>query len=294
MSTTQSYKPLLNIVSSHNSKAIVKKVAIRLIIGVFLLFLLFPIYWMIVTSFKTNLEIYKIPPQWIPLQPTLDNYLGVFVDNNFLIYFMNNLYVSVGTTILTSFAAVFAGYSLSRYRSRLGNVVNTGLLSTQMFPVVGILLALYMIFRDLHLINTRMALVISLSAVTIPFSTLLIKGFFDDIPKSMEEAAKIDGCSRLGILYRIVIPLSKPGLLAIGVFTFMQSWNDYLFAITLIVTNSKRTLSAGISLRYLGEVSYDWAQVATVSVVGALPMFILIFIFQRYMIKGLTAGAVKG
>ncbi len=261
---------------------------------ILMIFLLFPLYWLIITSFKHNMDIYRFPPQFIPRNFTLANYRAILNDNSVVRYLFNNLLVSSGTTLLTLAAASLAGYSLSRYSSVFGSVTRTALLSTQMFPIVGLILALYVIFRNLNLINTRFSLILSLSAVTIPFSTILIKGFFDDIPRSLEEAARIDGCPRLKTLFSIIMPLSKPGLLAIGLFTFMQAWDDFLFAITFILKDSKRTLSAGIAMKFLGEVSYDWAQVTTVSVAGVLPMFILIFLFQRNMVTGLTAGAVKG
>lgn len=266
-------------------------VAVMTLLG---LFLLFPLYWVIATSFKHNMDIYRFPPQLFPVNFTIASYREILSDISVLRYLFNNLTVSAGTTLLTLVCASLAGYSLSRYESPFGNIVKTSLLSTQMFPIVGLILALYVIFRNLNLINTRMSLILALSAVTIPFSTILIKGFFDDISRSLEEAARIDGCSRLRTLFSIIMPLSKPGLLAIGLFTFMQAWDDFLFAITFVLTDEKRTLSAGIAMKFLGEVSYDWAQVTAVSVAGVLPMFILIFIFQRNMVAGLTAGAVKG
>ena len=263
-------------------------------VAIILLLLLFPIYWMIITSFKENMSIYRIPPQWVPLQASLSTYREVFANNAFIVYFKNNFVVSVGATLLTMFASVFAGYSLSRFPNRFSGVFSMGLLSTQMFPVIGIIIALYIFFKGLRLYNTRLALILALSASAIPFCTMLIKGFFDDIPRSLEESARIDGAGSTRILLQIVMPLTKPGLLSIGLYTFMQAWDDFLYAITLIVSDRNRTLSAGISLRYLGEVSYDWAQVTTVSVIGTLPMFLLIFFFQKYMIQGLTAGGVKG
>ncbi len=258
------------------------------------LFLLFPIYWLLVTSFKVNMEIYRFPPDLIPRTFTLENYREIFSDNSVMQYILNNFIVAFGTTLLTMTASSLAGYSLSRYPSIFGKIVRTSLLSTQMFPIVGLILALYVIFRNMNLINTRFSLIISLSAVTIPFSTILIKGFFDDITRTLEEAAQIDGCSRLRTFAVIILPLSKPGLLAIGLYTFMQAWDDFLFAVTFILTDVKRTLSAGIAMKFLGEVSYDWAMVTTVSIAGVLPMFILIFLFQKHMVAGLTAGAVKG
>ena len=261
---------------------------------IFLALLLFPLLWMLSSSFQTNAELYRSPPRWIPRSPTLANYVSIAASLDFLRYYANNFSVSLLTTALTMFAAVLAGYSLSRFRNRVTKGISVLLLSTQMFPVIGIIIALYAFFRSIHLINTHAGLVLALTASSLPFCVWLIKGFFDDLPKSIEEAAEIDGCSRLGILSRIVLPLSKPGLLAIGIFTFMTAWDDYLYGLTLIVSDRLRTLSVGISLRYLGESSYDWAQVTTISVVASIPVFLLFVFFQKYMIQGLTAGAVKG
>lgn len=259
-----------------------------------LLFLLFPLYWMLISSFKTNLSLYKIPPQFLPLEPILENYRELVRSKEFLTYFGNNFYVSSCVTILTMTVSVLAGWGLSRIRSKVADKVCVGLLSTQIFPVIGLIIALYTFFLSLGLLNTRTGLVLVLSATAIPFSTWLLKGFFDDLPRSLEEAAEIDGCGKMRILTDIVLPLSKPGLLAIGIYTFMVAWDDFLYCLTLMVSDSLRTLSVGISMRYLGEVSYDWAQVTTVSVIGSVPMYVLFLFFQRYMVQGLTAGAVKG
>lgn len=259
-----------------------------------LLFLLFPLYWMFISSFKTNLSLYKIPPQFFPAEPVGDNYREIVKSREFLTYFGNNFLVSSCATLLTMTVSVLAGWGLSRMRSNVADRVCVGLLSIQIFPVVGLIIALYTFFLTLGLLDTRTGLVLVLSATTIPFSTWLLKGFFDDLPRSLEEAAEIDGCSRIRILTDIVLPLSKPGLLAIGIYTFMVAWDDFLYCLTLIVSDGFRTLSVGISMRYLGEVSYDWAQVTTVSVIGSAPMYLLFLFFQRYMVQGLTAGAVKG
>ena len=277
-------------------RALVPSAAFLLRTAVLLLFLallLFPLLWMLSSSFQANEELYRSPPRWIPRSPRLDNYASVAASRDFARYYLNNFTVSILTTALTMLASVFAGYSLSRFRTRLTKGISVVLLSTQMFPVIGIIIALYAFFRSMKLINTHAGLVLALTASSLPFCIWLIKGFFDDLPKSIEEAAEIDGCSRLGILSRIVLPLSKPGLLAIGIFTFMTAWDDYLYGLTLVVSDKLRTLSVGISLRYLGEASYDWAQVTTISVVASIPVFFLFVFFQKYMIQGLTAGAVK-
>lgn len=259
-----------------------------------MIFLLFPVYWMLITSLKTNMVIYKVPPEWFPSAPTLESYVNLFNGSHFIGYYLNNFKVSFLTTGLTIILAVLAGYTLSRFRFKGNKFLMVALLSTQMFPVVGILIALYTLFRTFHLLNTTMGLVLALTAMSLPFCIWLIKGFFDDIPFSLEEAASIDGCGRTGILYRIVLPLSKPGLLAIGIYTFLQAWDDFVLCITLITKDSLRTLSTGIALKYLGELSYDWATVMTISVIATVPLLLLFIFFQRYMIQGLTAGGVKG
>jgi multiple sugar transport system permease protein len=271
-------------------KRIIRLAALFSLLG----FMLFPIYWTAVTSFKENLAIYKIPPQWLPAEPTLANYAAVFGSRNFMTYYLNNFVVAFAATALSMVVSVMAGYSLSRFKTRFSEALTTGILSVQMFPVVGLLLSVYVFFRSAHLLNTRLGLVLVLATMSMPFCIWLIKGFFDDIPRSIEESAEIDGCSRLGILARIVVPLSKPGLLAIGLYTFMVAWDDFLFCLTLIISEKLRTLSVGISMRYLGDASFDWAQVTTVAVIGAVPMFFLFLFFNRYMIQGLTAGSVKG
>ncbi len=265
-----------------------------LILFVLMVLLLFPVYWMFVTSLKTNLVIYRYPPEWFPQVPTTDSYINLFKGGDFIGYYMNNFVVSILTTVLTIILALFAGYTLSRFRFKGNKLLMLSLLSTQMFPVVGILIALYALFKSFHLLNTRLGLIVALTAMSLPFCIWLIKGFLDDIPLSLEEAASIDGCGRVGTLFRIVLPLCKPGILAIGIYTFLQAWDDFVICLTLITKDSLRTLSTGISLKYLGELSYDWATVMTISVIATVPLLLLFVFFQRYMIQGLTAGGVKG
>ncbi len=265
-----------------------------LVLLLLMVFLLFPIYWMLVTSFKTNMASYRIPPEWFPKAPTVESYLKIFQEQQFVIYYLNNLVVSILSTALSILLAVFAGYTFSRFKFKGNKLLMFALLSTQMFPLIGIIIALYTLFRSLHLLNTTIGLVFGLTSMALPFCIWLIKGFFDDIPYSLEESASIDGCSRLGILFRIVLPLAKPGLLAIGIYTFLLAWDDFVLCLTMITKDSLRTLSTGIALKYLGEMSYDSATVMTISVIGTVPLFVLFIFFQRYMIQGLTAGGVKG
>ena len=266
----------------------------RLCIMLIFLFLLFPILWMLLSSIKTNMELYSYPPTFIPQIPTLRAYTDLVTKNNeFFTYYKNNFIVSFAAAGTICIVAVMAGYALSRLRIKVNKYIIAALTFSQMFPVVSRLISLYDILRDIHLLNTRTGLIFAITAAQIPFSTMLMSSFFDSIPKELEEAAYIDGAGKWYTLIRVVIPLTISGLLAVGIYSFLMTWDDYLHASTLIQKDILRTLSVGIKLRYLGEFSYDWSLVNCISVVGALPMVFVFFFFQKYMIKGLTAGAVK-
>ena len=258
-------------------------------------YLLFPIYWVVLTSFKTNMESYLYPPTFIPKEPTLQGFINLFTNYpEFFVYYKNNIMVSALSTVTVCFVALFSGYALSRVRINWNKYVIAFLLFSQMFPVVSRLISLYGLLREWGMLNTISGLVLSITAGQLPFSITLMASFFDAVPKDLEEAAFIDGANRFKTMFKVVIPLVIPGLLAVGIYSFLVAWDDYLYASTLIQNDALRTLSTGVTLRYLGELSYDWSLVNSISVVGTLPMVFVFFFFQKYMIKGLTAGAVKG
>lgn len=274
-----------------NSGSIVKYAGLAII----LIFLLFPIYWVLLTSFKTNMEAYRFPPTFIVEGPTLDGYRNLFQKHNeFFVYYKNNFIISGLTALITTVIAILGGYVLSRFRFRWNAWIVALLTSSQMFPVVSRMISLYDMMSRAGLINTRVGLVFALAAAQLPFTTILMSSFFDGVPKAIEEAALIDGAGRMQALLYLIIPLVKPGMLSVGIYSFLMTWDDYLHAVTLIQTDSLRTLSAGVAMRYLGELSYDWSLINTISIVAMLPMIVLFFFFQKYMVKGLVAGAVKG
>lgn len=266
-----------------------------MILAVIILFLLFPIYWMLATSFKTNMEAYQYPPTFYPDEPSVSAYISLFTQNNqFFVYYVNNFIVSGITAIVCTLAAVITGYAIARFNIRWTVIVASLLVFTQMFPIVSRMISLYGLMSDIGLINTRTGLVLAISAAQIPFCATLMSSFFRNVPKEIEEAAYVDGAGRNRILFSVITPLVKPGMLAVGIYAFLQTWDDYLHAATLIQSDNLRTLSIGISLRYLGELSYDWSLINAISVIGTIPMVLVFFFFQKYMIKGLVAGAVKG
>ncbi len=266
-----------------------------LVITTIMLFLLFPLYWMIVTSFKTNMEAYAYPPSLFPISPVLRGYINLFTKNNeFFVYYGNNFLISFLSASITCGIAIFAGYSIARFSTKWAKIFVAVLLSSQMFPIVSRMISLYSMMSKVGMIDTRVGLVFAIVAAQIPFCCLLLSSFFANIPREIEEAATVDGASRNTILFKLITPLVAPGILAVGIYAFLMTWDDYLHAATLIQTDSLRTLSVGISLRYLGELSYDWSLINTISVIGTIPMVGVFFFFQRYMVKGLVSGAVKG
>lgn len=266
-----------------------------LLLAVILLFLLFPLYWVLITSFKTNLESYLYPPTFWPNDFTAESYVRLVTENNqFFTYYANNFIVSGTVAAITLFASFLAGYALSRLKVKLNALVIALLTASQMFPVVSRLISLYGILRSVNLINTLPGLILAITASQIPFCTMLMLSFFDGVPAGIEEAATVDGAGRWRIIFCIDLPLVSGGMLAVGIYAFLMTWDDFLHAAILIQNDALRTLSVGISARYLGELSYDWSLVNTISIVGILPMLLLFFFFQKYMVKGLVAGAVKG
>lgn len=247
------------------------------------------------TSFKNNMEAYQFPPSFWPKEFTIQSYIDLYKKNNeFFIYYRNNFIVAGATAALSCMIAIFGGYALSRFHFRWNMFILAIFTSAQMFPVISRLISLYKIMKDVSLLNTRTGLIWALTASILPFSIMLMSSFFDAVPKAIEESAQIDGAGRFGTLFKVVMPLVKPGILAVGIYSFLITWDDYLHSTTLIQTDGLRTLSAGVALRYLGELSYDWSLINTISIVGTVPMIFLFFFFQRYMISGLVAGAVKG
>ena len=265
------------------------------VLAVILVFLLFPLYWVLMTSFKTNMEAYRFPPTMIPEAPNVNSYISLFTEDNFFfIYYKNNFIVSGVTAAITLVLAIMSGYALSRFKIAWNRWIVAAFLSAQMFPIVSRMISLYDLLGKIHLINTRTGLILALTAAMLPFTITLMASFFDGIPRELEEAATVDGAGRFQTLFQVIMPLVKSGMVAVGIYSFLMTWDDYIHAVTLIQNDQLRTLSAGVALRYLGELSYDWSKVNTISVVGILPIMCLFFFFQKYMVKGLVAGAVKG
>jgi multiple sugar transport system permease protein len=255
----------------------------------------FPIFWLISTSLKTALQVYQIPPRWIPSTLTFENYAKLFSGYvPFPLYLRNSIIACIATALLATAGATIAGYALSRLTFPGKRPILLAILATQMFPHVLILISLYVMYRELHLMNTHVGLVIAFTTFAVPFSVWMMKGFFDSIPSEIEEAALIDGCTRLEALRRVVIPLVSPGLLAVGLFSFLDAWNNLLYPLTLATSNQVRTIPPGLLLSFLGQFKQDWGGMMAASVVVTIPTIMVFVFLQRYLVQGLTAGAIKG
>lgn len=266
---------------------------VLLIVSVAIVYI--PILWMISTSFKTSAEVFRWPPTLFPLKPVLDAYRELFVpENRYFQYFRNSLVVSLSTTAITLTAATLAGYGLSRFRFRGRGSILVFFLVTQMFPFSIVLLSLFLFFSKLRLLNTYFGLVFAYVGISLAFSIWMLKSYFDTIPYELEEAALIDGSGRFQTLLRIILPLIGPGAIATAIFIFITSWNEYLFAATLAMSEKIRTLPPGLSLSYMSFVKVSWDGLMAASVVAALPSMIIFAFLQRWFVQGLAAGALKG
>ena len=270
-----------------------KKILTYLVIVIALAAFIFPIYWMFIASFKENSILMRVPPQLYPTFKTIDNYISIITNTKYLNYIKNSFVVASLTVIVDLALAIFAGYSLSRYRYPGRKTIMTLTLSAQVFPTVVIIISLYSLFSKLKLMNSYQGLMLADVAMSLPLSVWMMKSFCDSVPKSLDEAARVDGCSRFKTMTQIVIPLMKPGMLAVGIYAFLQSWDDYMIALVVMNKTSMKTLPVGIAETFLVEFGFDYAGMMTVSVVASLPVLLLFLFFNKYMVAGLTGGAVK-
>lgn len=270
-----------------------KKLMTYFLIFFLLLLFIFPIYWMFIGSLKDNSVLMRLPPQFYPTFSTMDSYKSVFSNAKYMRYIGNSLIVASITVAIDLLFSVFAGYSLSRFQYPGRKAIMTVILSAQVFPTVVILISLYEFFSKFKLMNSYLGLALADVAMSLPLSVWMLKSFCDGIPRSLDEAACVDGCGRFRTLMEIVVPLLSPGMLAVGIYAFLMSWDDYMLGLVIMTKTPMKTLPVGISESFLGEFGFDYAGMMTISVVASLPVLLLFLIFQRYMVAGLTGGAVK-
>lgn len=269
-----------------------KKLKIYIPLGILLVFILFPFYWTFITSVKPEADLYGAVTYW-PRHFTWDSYKNLFTTSvNFLAAMKNSLIVAAATTVVSLTASTLAAYAFSRYRFAGRRIMMALFLSNNMFPTVLLLIPLYSIMRKLGLLYSPMALILAYTTFTIPFSVMLLNGFFNDLPLSLEEAAMIDGCNRGTAFIKIILPILGPCLVSTGVYIFMTSWNEYTFAV-MFTNNESRTIPVALK-SLIGQLGVQWDLLTAGGVITIIPVCIMFFFAQKRLVEGLTAGAVKG
>ncbi|HEY0321301.1 MAG TPA: carbohydrate ABC transporter permease [Pyrinomonadaceae bacterium] len=254
-----------------------------------------PVYWMLTISLKTEIDQFSVPPRWLLFSPTLAHYRDAFTTRSFGQYLLTSAVVSLLATLCAMVLGTLSAYALSQFRlpRRLDKHLSLWILSTRMFPPIVTVVPLFLMMRDVRLLDTRTSLIIVYTAFNLPFVVWMMRGFFSEIPRELEEAARVDGDSRLGALWRVVLPLVAPGLAATAVFCLIISWNEFLFALVLTQTDAAMTLPVGIAGR-VTQYEIKWGVMSAAATVAMMPILVFALAVQRYLVRGLSLGAVKG
>ena len=252
-----------------------------------------PVLWLFAASFKSNTRIFAYPPQLIDDSFSFGAYSTVLTNPEQLRYFFNSYLVSILVTLFTLIVGILAGYSFSRYDFRFKNLLNLIIIGVQSVPPITLMIPYFGLIVTLGLYNSYWALILTYMVFTLPYAIIMMTGYFNTLPRELDEAVMIDGGSSFTILWRVLVPISLPGIVSVGVYTFMLAWNEFLFALTLTKTNDMRTVPIGIQL-LMGQHSFEWNQMMAMSVLGSLPVLLLFLLFQRYFIAGMSAGSIKG
>jgi trehalose/maltose transport system permease protein len=268
------------------------RVGFYVLAAFFAAFAFFPMVWILDTSFKPLNQVTAQPVTYIPWPPTLENYQVAFGQAPFARYYLSSAIVSVISTLCCLVLAALAGYAIARLRFRGKQVVLIGVLMFSFFPAITQLVPLYNVMRTLNLLNTYPALIIPYTFHSLPMAIWLLSAYLRDIPRDLEEAAMVDGTTRLGAFVRVILPVSAPGFVTSGVIVFVWCWNEFLLALAFMTETNVKTLPVGIQ-QYQGQFTFPWGTISAATVLAVIPLVLLILIFQRRLITGLTAGAVK-
>jgi multiple sugar transport system permease protein len=262
-----------------------------ILIGV-VFYCLFPFLWQLITSLKPEYELTRIPP-FLPENPTIIHYISVFKGHPFFRIIMNSLIVAAFTTILSLIIGGFCSFGLAKLRVRYNVFILGFVLSVSMFPPIATVSPLFIIIRALGLRDTVWALIITYTTFSLPLSIWILTNFFKEVPDEIYRASRVDGCSPFQAFYKIILPLSAPGIFTTAILVFIFSWNEFLFALTFTSTPASRTIPVGIAL-FPGLHEIPWGDIAAASIIVTVPLVILVLAFQKRIIEGLTAGAIKG
>ena len=253
----------------------------------------FPAVWIFFTSLKGEIELTAKPITYWPQNPVLTNYIAAFRDQPLPGYLLNSAIVAILSMLLSLFISALAAYAIARLNLKRRNLILTGIIAVSMFPLVTLMVPLFEIMRGLNLLNSYVALVLPYTVLNLPICTLVLVSFFQDIPRDIENAAMIDGCTRLGALWHVVMPLAAPGVFTAGILAFVNSWDEFLLSMSMNAAVAYRTLPVGIQM-YQGEFSFPWPTISAALVIALVPVVTVILIFQERVVSGLTSGGLKG
>ncbi len=274
-------------------KIVIERSLIYFILAVYLFITLAPLIWVISTSFKSNQEAISFPPKFLSANPTIENYIFVLMDPKLVLSLINSLVVSLGSTALSVAVSALGGYAFARYDFKGKNLIMSVILGLFMIPVVINIIPLYIMLANVGLLNSLIALVLTFQILIIPLNIFLLKNYFEALPKELEEAALIDGCSRLGALWRVTVPLSIPALLIAAILSFRFSWNE--FVLPVVLSNKPDSMLFQVALyQFISLYRIDWGYLTAGINIAIIPVVVLMLIFQKRMIRGLTLGAVRG
>lgn len=278
---------------THKGRKLAEKIGFGLVLVVFLVFILLPIYWCLVTSFKPSAEITSKNVTYWPTDFTFLNYAEAWTKSGFSTYFKNSLFIAVFGVVFVVALSILTGYALARFKFKGKNAFMLILLCTQFIPGAMLITPIFIIFKNLNMLNSLFALVLVNTTFHFPFNSILMRGFVGGIDYTIEEAAQIDGCSRLGAIWHVLLPVLKPGIATIAAYGFISCWNEFLFSFMFINKQTKLTLPVGLK-SLVGEFSINYGQLAAGAIIAVVPTLILFSYVQKNLVGGLSSGAVKG
>ena len=288
----QMSKEKIGFMANKKNNQLVTRIASYGVLLTMTFLIIVPVLWMVSTSLKSEDAIWDTPIEVIPSNPTLFNFKNLWSTHPFLNYLQNSLIVVCTSTLVSVAISTFAGYGISRFKFRGRGVYMAFLLATQLFPSIMLLIPYYKIFMTLGLIDNITALVITYVSFTIPFCTWMMRGYFAGISKDLDQAAAIDGAGRIRVFTSVVLPIAWPGVAATAIYAFIAGWNEYLFAMACINTDTHKTVSLGIG-QLIGEYRILWGELMAGALYALIPMAVIFIFFNRYLVSGLSAGAVK-
>lgn len=265
--------------------------AVFVVCAAALIWTLYPLAWVVLSSFKPEIDQFTIPPVWLGSRLTLRNYLRFFQDSAFLKTLFNSVVITVGSTLLSLLLGIPTAYGLSRFRIRHREIVSLSVLTVRMLPPIVMIIPIFLLARTFRLLDTYAVMILVGAFFSVPFVIWMMRGFFDEVPPELEEAATVDGCSRAYALWRVIIPLTAPGIAATAVLSSLIVWNEFLYALVLTGSNT-RTLPVLVN-SFVSEKAVSWGVMSAAGVVTALPLVLFGLLIQRHLIRGLTAGSIK-